>query len=149
MNNFPEIHDIYVPEGVSMFPLAYGWWLLPVIILVLFFAVKFLFWSIQKSRKHYALKKLEKIDVQQPVVAAQQMSELLRRICNLKFREASALYGKDWIKFLNEHTQLLISKEEADLLVYAPFMQKHDTTYSTDNAKKLKSFCFAWIGANL
>lgn len=149
MNNLPEIRDIFIPEGVSMLPLAYGWWLLPTIVLILFFVIKFLFWSVQKSRKHYALKKLEKIDVHNPITAALQMSELLRRICNLKYRSASALYGTDWINFLNEHTHSIIGDEEAKLLIYAPFMQKDDTAYSADIAQKLKSFCFTWIGANL
>ena len=149
MNNLPEIHDIFIPDSVSMFPLAYGWWILPIIIFITFLIIKFLFWSIKKSRKHYALKKLEKIDVQLPVDAALQMSELLRRICNLKYKEASALYGEEWIKFLNEHTHNIIKDDEAKLLVYAPFMQKDDVTYSIDNAKKLKSFCHTWIGANL
>lgn len=149
MNNLPEIHDIFIPNGVSMFPLAYGWWSLPLVALFIFFIIKFLFWSIKKSRKHYALKKLEKIDVQNPVDAALQMSELLRRICNLKYREASALYGEEWISFLNEHTTSKIAGDEAKLLVYAPFMQTDDMTYSCDNSKQLKNFCKTWIGVNL
>lgn len=149
MNNLPEIRDVFIPNGVSMFPLAYGWWILPLLILFIFFIIKFLFWSIKKSRKHYALKKLEKVDVQKPVTAALQMSELLRRICNVKYKEASALYGEDWISFLNEHTTSKISGDEAKLLVYAPFMHTDDMTYSIDDTKQLKSFCRTWIGVNL
>ena len=26
MNNLPEIRDIQIPDGVSFFPVAYGWW---------------------------------------------------------------------------------------------------------------------------
>ena len=118
MNNLPEIRDIFIPEGVSPFPLAYGWWILPLIVLFVFCLIKFLFWSIKKSRKHYALKKLEKIDTQKTVVAALQMSELLRRICNVKYKEASTLYGEEWINFLNEHSSSKIVGDEAKLLVY-------------------------------
>lgn len=26
MDNLPELRDIHVPDGVSAFPPAYGWW---------------------------------------------------------------------------------------------------------------------------
>ena len=55
MDNLPELRDIHLPDGVSAFPPAYGWWLiLAAIILavVLFEVFKILR---QKSKKRYAL----------------------------------------------------------------------------------------------
>ena len=40
MKNLPEIHDIYIPDGVSMFPLAYGWWVILGSIIAAFFLIK-------------------------------------------------------------------------------------------------------------
>ena len=77
------------------------------------------------------------------------MSELLRRICNVKYRDASALYGKEWIDFLNEKSSHKILGDTANLLIYAPFMDVNDKTYKKENAVELKDFCKNWIGANL
>ena len=27
-DNLPELRDIHLPDGVSAFPLAYGWWVI-------------------------------------------------------------------------------------------------------------------------
>lgn len=149
MNNLPEIRDIYIPDGVSVFPLATGWWFILAAILFIVFFLKFLFWGVKTSKKYYALKKLKKIDTTQPVEAAIQMSELLRRICTVKFQEASSLYGEEWINFLNQHTDFKISGDKAKLLMFAPFMSKNDKSYHADTASGIKEFCRQWIGANL
>jgi hypothetical protein len=149
MQNLPEIHDIYIPDGVSVFPLAYGWWVILATIICGIILFKFIIWSIKTSKKHYALNKLKKIDVTATVDAAVKMSELLRRICNVKYKKATALYGQEWIDFLNEHTSLKISGDAAKLLMFAPFMNKEDKTYQPQSAIEIKDFCHHWIGANL
>lgn len=149
MDNLPEIHDIYIPEGVSVFPLAYGWWVILAAIIGSVFFIKFILWSIKTSKKIYALRKLKQIETDEPVNAAVQMSELLRRICAYKYKEASALYGNEWISFLNNHCSANLSQDAANLLVYAPFMDKKDATYNNITALELKAFCKHWVGANL
>ena len=149
MDNIPEIHDIFIPSSVSCFPLAYGGWLILGIVLGSFFFIKIIAWGIHTSKKYYALNKLKHINSQTPIDAAIQISELLRRICNLKYKEANALYGDEWISFLNQHTSHKIKGVASDLLVYAPFMNKNNKTYKAKTAEELKLFCKHWIGANL
>lgn len=149
MNNLPEIRDIYVPEGVSFFPLAYGWWVVLGGVVFFLIVLKFVFWGVRKSRKYYALKKLKQISIEEPLASAIAMSELLRRICAFKYKEANSLYGDEWIKFLNKHTSYAISDKAASLLIYAPFMQRKDNSYDIKTAEELKEFCKHWIGANL
>lgn len=149
MDNLPEIRDIHIPEGVSYFPLAYGWWIILAIILGSILLARFIALGIRTSKRLYALKQLKEIDTGKPVSAAIKFSDLLRRVCHYKFKEASVLYGEDWINFLNEHTTLKISGDCAKLLIYAPFMNIDDKSYSTQTAEELKLFCKSWIGANL
>ncbi|MBO5038775.1 MAG: DUF4381 domain-containing protein [Alphaproteobacteria bacterium] len=149
MNNLPEIRDIYIPDGVSFFPIAYGWWVLLTGLFLLFFMIKLLLLGIKKSKKHYALKTLKNINANSPVTAAIEMSELLRRICTVKYKEAAALYGQEWIDFLNNHTEDKLSGDEANLLMYAPFMKEQNSPFNEMAAEKLKTFCKNWIGANL
>ena len=149
MDNLPEIRDIHIPEGVSLFPIAYGWWFILLGLIGAIILIKLIALTIRTSKKIYALKQLKNINTDKPVVAAIKFSELLRRICHFKFKDASALYGEDWIKFLNDHTSHKIADDCAKLLIYAPFMNIDDKSYSSQTAEKLKTFCKYWIGANL
>lgn len=149
MDNLPEIRDIHIPDGVSLFPIAYGWWFILLGIICTVLLIKLIALAIRTSKRIYALKQLKNINTDNPVVAAIKFSELLRRICHFKFKEASALYGDDWIKFLNDHSSHKITDDCAKLLVYAPFMNSEDKSYSPQTAEELKAFCKYWIGANL
>lgn len=149
MGNLPEIKDIHIPESVSLFPLAYGWWVILAGIIFAFFIIKAAVWSIKRSRKHYALKKLKNISLENPIKAAIEMSELLKRICHVRYKEALSLYGKPWIDFLNEHTSFKLNDEAASLLMFAPFMKSQGKNIKEKTAVELKEFCQKWIGANL
>ena len=39
-DNLPELRDIHLPDGVSAFPPAYGWWVVLLAILSIVAAVK-------------------------------------------------------------------------------------------------------------
>lgn len=149
MNNLPNIKDIHIPEGVSIFPLAYGWWVILAVVILCFLITWFAFWIFKTSRKYYALKNLEKIDTYSPVNAAIKISELLKRICLFKYKKALTLYGQDWIDFLNEHSKWRLTQNAANLLMYAPFISTDDLSYSQTDADEIKSFAKVWIGANL
>ncbi len=144
-----EIKDIHIPQGVDVFPLAYGWWILFFSIIALFLIIKLIIFGIKTSKKHYALKKLKNIDTNSAVEAVIEMSLLLRRICNAKFKQASALYGQDWLDFLTKHSKHTLSEKASKLLVFAPFMDKNSTQYSSLDAQEVKDFCKHWIGENL
>lgn len=149
MNNTIEIRDIHIPQGVSVFPLAYGWWVLLVVFILSLMGVRLIVLAIKKSKKHYALKTLEKIQTSSVINSAIEMSELLRRICNVKYREASALYGKEWGDFLLNKTTSKLSDKALSLLIFAPFMDKNSNKYTSAEAQELKFFCKTWIGENL
>ena len=55
MDNLPELRDIHLPtDGVSFFPLAYGWWGLLLLIVLLLVGIKVFFWLRKTSKKVYA-----------------------------------------------------------------------------------------------
>lgn len=101
MDNLPELRDIHLPEGVSAFPPAYGWWVILLGVLLLFGLYEL--WKLwrQKSKKRYALQLLGNAKASNVVDEAREMSEILRRICIFKYPEAAALFGRPWIDFLN------------------------------------------------
>lgn len=149
MNNLPDIKDIHIPDGVSVFPLAYGWWIIFAVIVLSIIAWLGISMILKTSRKYYAIKKLDKIDTQFPIIAAINISALLKRICLFKHKEASALYGKEWIAFLNQHTKEPLVGDAAHLLMYAPFINVEDSPYTKREADEIKNFAKRWIGVNL
>ena len=69
-NNLPELRDIHIPEGVSAFPPAYGWYVLLGTVLLFFLCLHFyLIWR-QRSRKRYALKLISELDYTNIIVSA-------------------------------------------------------------------------------
>ncbi len=153
MNNIPDIKDIQLPDGVSIFPIAYGWWMLFGGFFFLFLLVKLSIWGIKTSKKHYALKQISQISATNPVCAAVRLSELLRRICIVKYPEASSFYGKRWLDFLMQHATATLSDDCAYLLANAPFMNRYSQTYiekyGEADIAELKFFCKQWVGENL
>lgn len=148
-DNLPDLRDIHLPtDSISPFPLAYGWWVVLAIIIsivVLFFAIRYL---LKKSKKRYALKLLSEIEGEE-LAAAVKMSEILRRICVYKYKNAAALFGKDWIDFLNSHAKHKLEGKAANLLKDAPYIGNQSSVYNQEDLKELYLFCQRWIGDNL
>lgn len=149
MDNLPELRDIHIPEDVSMFPLAHGWWAIMLSIVLLFIVYRVIVTFIKTSRKRYAKNLLKKIDTQNVVTAAAEISNILRRICVYKFPKAQSLSGKEWIDFLSQNCKITLSEKSADLLVNAPYIKKDSKEYSQSNLKSLMMFANRFIGENL
>lgn len=147
--NLPELRDIHLPDGVSAFPPAYGWWVILGGLLLLAVLAELILIIRRKSKKRYALYLLEHIHRDNTVAAALQMSEILRRICVFKYKEAAALYGQPWLDFLNQHAKTKLEGAAAALLVEAPYMCPGSERYSPQDVEQLRNFSAGWIGENL
>ena len=60
--NLPELRDIHLPDGVSLFPPAYGWWVILGSVLLLLALIELFLILRRKSKKRYALYLLQHID---------------------------------------------------------------------------------------
>lgn len=147
--NLPELRDIHLPPDVSPFPIAYGWWLMLALLILIILMIQFALYVRRYSKSRYALKLLRNVSTLNAVYAAQQMSEILRRICVFKYKEAASLLGSQWIDFLNQHSKVKLDGKSADLLVNAPYIPDDSQTYNSEDAEKLRAFCQRWIGENL
>ena len=132
MDNLPELRDIHLPStDISVFPLAYGWWLVLATIVAI------------------VLLLLNSLKDNHSVAAAAKMSEILRRICVRQYPEAVALTDKKWIAFINSKTKEKLSARTAELLSEAPYMPTDIEKYSSADIDDLWRFCNRWIGDNL
>lgn len=95
--------DIHLPNQISLWPPAYGWWILTAMgLLTLYYAIRAI-----KNRhrarvqKNIALRQLTAIDLQHPG-AWQQINETLKRAAMVYYsrEQVAALSGEKWKQFL-------------------------------------------------
>lgn len=150
MDNLPLLRDIHLPqEGVSIFPLAHGWWMILCVSIAIYLLIRLFFLIKKTSAKIYARHLLQPLKNDYSVRAVVKMSEILRRICVRKYPEAVAYTGQQWIDFLNSKSKNKINERVAMLLNNAPFVRDNDKEYVADRVDRLWQFCYSWIGENL
>ena len=143
------LRDIHLPEGVSWWPLAPGWWLL--LGLLVLCAVIFLGLRIYRRRlrlRKEALAELQQIEqafaehgnLQQ---LAGDCSVLLRRVCISRFprHEVAGLTDTAWLTFLNSHGKMpVFDAESARILLRAPYQPRVE-----GDGETLLSACRRWL----
>ena len=147
--NQPELRDIHLPDAVSWWPPAPGWWLLALLILIMAFMMPAMIKRLKsKPLNKLALSEFRKIELsfqahQNKTQLAQDISVLLRRIC-LSYkpgREAASLTGQQWIEYLNAMTENpCFSDQLAEVLFNAPYQKQTEF-----NSHDLISSCKTWI----
>ncbi|MEY8673844.1 DUF4381 domain-containing protein [Francisella philomiragia] len=105
-----QLKDIYLPARVSQWwPLAYGWWLLLGLI-VLVFIIFLIILHFRKKRNSYKdsivndfRKTIEETQQNKPKEALQNISVYLKRVALQKFpnQEIKTLHGEQWLEFLD------------------------------------------------
>ncbi|GAA0853588.1 DUF4381 domain-containing protein [Aliiglaciecola litoralis] len=114
MNPLEQLNDIHVPDSVSVWPLAWGWWLLMgVSILVVCVVTVWLYRYLSARRvKRMALQELRTLNPDNPTVYS-EVNQLLKRVALAYFPSApiASLYGEQWCNFL---TQQLPDNKQQD-----------------------------------
>ncbi|MBQ9731700.1 MAG: DUF4381 domain-containing protein [Alphaproteobacteria bacterium] len=148
-NNLPELRDIHLPEGVPAFPPGYGWGIILFAVVLVIVLIHLIMVLRRKSKKRYALYLLNNIYCNNTISSVVQMSEILRRVCVFKYKEAAVLSGDEWIAFLNSKQKVPLTGKAAELLINAPYIPEETKGYSKDDVIKVRKFCREWIGENL
>jgi Domain of unknown function (DUF4381) len=153
MNEIP-IRDIHLPDAVNWWPLAIGWWLLPLLIIIIIFVI-YQFIKIKQHNEKVAYKKFaltELNKIRQQFEKEKNSSELIRAISALLRRIAlsylprqkiASLTGQQWFKQLNKlSSESVFSDEIITLLEQAPYQKQ-----SQFNPNELLNICESWIKA--
>lgn len=107
-----QLKDIHLPDAVSWWPLAPGWWILLVLFLIMVAVAIYLYFRSQrKSRQEIIIEQALQLlhTLQEQSLSSKALitalSELLRRTAiSLYGREMIAnLAGKNWLLFLNDY----------------------------------------------
>tara|TARA_R110000782_G_scaffold15189_2_gene44558 strand:+ start:39 stop:539 length:501 start_codon:yes stop_codon:yes gene_type:complete len=145
------LRDIHLPDAVSWWPLAPGWWALVMLLVITVLLTGYL---IRRYRNHkisalfLAKQELERIKTdfninQDKSNLVKELSELIRRlsISILPRQESAGLTGAEWLRFLDQYSD----KNEFDngigrVLIEAPYQA--DPEFNSDELIQLIS---AWI----
>ncbi len=102
MNPLDQMKDIHLPPEVSFWPIAYGWWLLLVaVVLTIFFTARWIITNrqINKARRQ-ALTELSQLTADEDW--PHQLNALLKRTALSYFDNAqvASLHTHQWVEFL-------------------------------------------------
>lgn len=131
MNPLDQLRDIHLPSDVDWWPLAPGWWVLMLLVVIgLFLLIKW--WRNALKRKQHFKQVMSAVDG----LAAElhlddkawleRLSALLRQLAiNLHGRKATAgLVGIDWLEYLDHSGQTdQFSQGPGRVLANAPYQQ--------------------------
>ncbi|WP_067869179.1 DUF4381 domain-containing protein [Neptuniibacter marinus] len=142
------LRDMHTPDMISWWPLAYGWWLLIIsLIIIVVFCGCYLRKKLSDPRR-YALEELKLLEQnflqdQDGKRLVMQSNALLKRLAlSLYPREQVApLSGARWCHFLQE-TGAAPDSAVLDVLAQGPYQEQHSGTI--DGAALIK-FSRLWI----
>lgn len=150
-NNPLPLRDIHLPDAVSAWPPAPGWWLLPLLLVLL----ALLAYAIIQYRKRRPSRPVNKIALQQfaqlkaeyqqaaPIELLRAVSQLLRRIAlsYLPRETVASLTGKQWVNTLNQLSgESVFNSEHTELLATAAY--RAEASFDT---QALLGSCEKWI----
>ncbi len=141
------LKDIHLPEPVSWWPPAMGWWILLILIVALVF---FSYWLYKRITRRTAIKTAIKIlqDIRQDTGLSEEqklaeLSALIRRVAISLFprKDVAGLTGKRWLEFLDETLGELRFSEKGKVLT--------DARYRKDKSQvdiaALIALCEDWL----
>jgi len=154
------LRDIHLPDAVTWWPLAPGWW---VLMLVCLLALALPFYILtRKKRRQLTLAALTELQALKTAYAqhddkkrsVMDLSALLRRICISRYplREVAGLTGEKWLVFLDhclvntQHSgRHSFQKGAGRPLIRSPYTQPANDPYI--DMDSLFSLCEQWIQA--
>lgn len=149
MNPLDNLADIAEPGSVNIWPLAWGWWAVISIVLLL---VVLLFVIIAKNVKRNAVRKTALAQLKHAnatnTLSVSQASTLLKRTCiSYCGREPIAkLHGSQWVEFLfnslKTSSQKKITTEQLTL-----FAQSHYMPNPESNSALIFELTSTWLKA--
>lgn len=149
-----QLKDIHLPADVSWWPLAPGWYVLLVlmIVLVFFSAVFYWHWRNQRLSKKQALKILSAYQEQyqngqNPQLVCAQISELLKRVALVYFprHQVASLTGDAWVAFLDETGKKTPFKKARYELAELPFEKEKNIVKKNLLIDELFEWSSKWI----
>lgn len=132
-NILQQLKDIHLPPAISWWPLAPGWYVVAIIILLLAIYGVWKIWHKYHLRRE-ALRELANLKLNfykngDKQYAASHLSILLRKLCLARYSQhtVAGLEGNAWLEFLDSISQTTeFTQGEGHVLVSAPYALQVD-----------------------
>jgi len=131
MDPLEQLRDLHIPDPVSFWPPAFGWWVVLFLILLCVVLGVWVRWYRQSTvSRRNALAELTRLHVQfnETQDSAKLMaglSQLLRRYALVCFerQNVAGLTGAAWLKYLDDHakTPLFLNEQAQQALTALPY----------------------------
>lgn len=129
-----QLKGLHIPTTPNIFPLAIGWWLIIICLLILLLGVYFLIYAWVHSLRRQVMRQLKKIkqisDTKEMLISLNQLAKQLA-ISRFGREKVAPLYEKEWVTFMNFSAKKdIFSKEYIDLLHKSMYAKKNDVSDS-------------------
>jgi hypothetical protein len=144
------LKDIHLPEAISWFPPAIGWWLLLILVPLL---IALIYWLYKRLTRKTALKiakqqlQVIKDSTKDNTYKLAQLSALLRRVAisTAPREQTASLTGQAWLAFLDGSSkEKPFSAGAGRCLIDAPYRR---TALTNVEISQLISLCEDWLKA--
>lgn len=146
-----QLQDIHLPPEIGLWPPAWGWWVLALLIIVSISAILF-FIKRKKSRNAYRALAIAELNSIHKKYADEQNSEYLQNLSIVLRRTALSgfgsqfkanLKGQDWLQWLDEQcpkTNQQFSKGVGSALLIGPYQKSPEF-----NRNELHKLSLLWV----
>lgn len=146
-----QLKDIHLPDAITDWPIAFGWWTLLVVAL-LSMATAIYFWrhfrakhANKKAALHLLASKYEQFKANaDSQVFLQHSNQILKRYCLKQYPAAVSLSGLAWTDFLIRHSEKAFFNEAIAHAMSEGLYQEH----CQYNADELYHACSSWLKNN-
>lgn len=140
-----QLRDIHLPEPISWWPPAIGWWLLAALIIIFLMAGFWLYKRWQKGLyRRAAIRQINQlVDHQNPTIAS-DLNQLLKAVAQHSYStlEVSRLTASEWLDFLDNSANMqAFCNGPGQILATAPY----EKNPAIRNIDELKKCCIQWI----
>lgn len=137
-----QLKDIHLPEPISWYPLAIGWWI--VIALAVITVILGVWWLMSKRQRlqKNILAELQQLPTDKPLQFVSNLSALLRRVAiYCQGQSVQTLSGQAWADFLSSGTNGL-PKPWAELIANAPYNGQLPPDFESE---QLRQAATTWV----
>lgn len=149
MNPLDQLKDIYTPEAVDWWPLAWGWWTLIILLFIALISLAVIGYRQYKFNyiRRQAISELKTLSLAAKDWHVQANAVLKRVAVEYYTAECVApLFGNQWVEFLLDkiRNQNLQSKMRAPLEAMQQSLYRQ-TTISQVDTELWSSTCLSWL----
>ncbi len=162
-----QLEDIHLPDPISFWPLAPGWWLLLLGLIAIACSVLWFFHTQRRADSWLAQRRVRRavhISIEDAYTHWQShqdnaryctdLNHVLKRYCRYRYtREHSvlSLSGHHWVDFLESSSSVRFTSGQRQALAEGLYQKPDEQNRILDSehqAESLKAICLQWLATN-